>query len=156
MDKIVGIGDYVITDNCGDVIKTYALSSCVAVTAYDPFLHLAGMIHIALPTPMNQADGQCRPGYYATSGIPILIREMCTEYRSRRENLHVKLFGGAVSSRPDDYFKIGPKNIKAVREILIGMDLKIADAHIGGFISRSITMSVLTGEIEIAALSINF
>lgn len=156
MDKIVGIGEYVISDNPQDFIKTFALASCVAVTVYNPFIHLAGMIHIALPNPTDHENAQRRPSYYATSGIPILINTMCWEFRSRREDLRVKLFGGAVSLRTDDYFKIGPKNIKAVRETLLGMNLKVVNAQIGGAISRSITMSVLTGEIEIDALPINF
>ena len=156
MDKIIGIGEYVISDKPEDFIKTFALSSCVAVTVYNPSLHLAGMVHIALPKPTDLEEAKRRPGYYATSGIPMLIHKLCREYGSRREDLQVKLFGGAVSLRTDDYFKIGPKNIKAAQETLLGMDLKILDAHIGGTISRTITMSVLSGEIEIAALPINF
>jgi len=156
MDKIVGIGEYVISDDPEDILKTFALSSCIAVTVYDPLIHLAGMIHIALPTPSSQEEAECRPGYYASSGIPILIRKMCWTYGTQRENLQVKLFGGAVSVRTDDYFKIGSKNIKEVKEILLDMNLKILEAHIGGAISRTLTMSVQTGEIEIASLPINF
>lgn len=156
MDKIIGIGEYVISDAPEDFIKTFALSSCVAVAVYNPVIHLAGMIHIALPNPADLEETQRRPGYYATSGIPILIHKMCWGYGSQRKDLQVKLFGGAVSLRTDDYFKIGPKNLKAVREVLSGMDLKIVGAHIGGVISRSITMSVQSGEVEIAVLPINF
>ena len=156
MDKIIGIGEYAITDNPTDFIKTFALSSCVAVTVYNPFLQLAGMIHIALPNPADPEDAQRRPGYYATSGIPILIHQLCWQYGSQRQDLQVKLFGGAASLRPDDYFKIGSKNIKAVRETLSGMDLNIVEAHLGGVISRSITLSVFSGDIEIATLPINF
>ena len=156
MDKIIGIGEYVISHDPEDFIKTFALSSCVAVTVYNPFIHLAGMIHIALPNPADLEEAQRRPGYYASSGIPSLIHKLCWDYGSQREDLQVKLFGGAVSLRTDDYFKIGQKNIMAVRETLSGMNLKILDAHTGGGISRSITMSVLTGEIEIVALPINF
>ena len=156
MDKIIGIGEYVISNAPEDFIKTFALASCVAVTVYNPFLYLAGMIHISLPNPTDQEEAKRRPGYYATSGIPLLIHKLCRDYGSQRKDLQVKLFGGAVSLRKDDYFKIGPKNIKAARETLLGMDLKIMDAHIGGVISRTITMSVLSGKIEIAALPINF
>ena len=156
MDKIIGIGDYAISADPKDFIKTFALASCVAVTVYNPFLHLAGMIHIALPNSVDPEAVKRRPGYYATSGIPILIHKLCREYGSRREELQIMLFGGAVSLRTDDYFKIGPKNIQAVQETLFNMDLEIMDAHIGGIVSRSITMSVLTGEIEIATLPINF
>ena len=154
MDKIVGIGDYVISNNQADFIKTFALASCVAVTVYNPFLHLAGMIHIALPDFKTMEVIQSRLGFYATSAIPLLIDTMSSKFGSRREDLQVKIFGGAGSLRPDDYFKIGEKNIKAVRAALLGLNLKIVDAHIGGVISRSITMSVLTGEIAIYALPI--
>jgi len=156
MDKIIGIGDYVISDDPEDLIKTFALSSCVAVTAYNPFLHLAGMIHIALPNPADPEDAQRRPGYYASSGLPILINKLCWKYGSRRKDLQIKIFGGANSLRTNDYFKIGAKNIKAVREILLSMNLEIVDADIGGVISRSITMGVLTGKIKIVVLPINF
>ena len=156
MDRIVSIGEYVISNTPEDLIKTYALASCVAVTIYNPVMHLAGMIHIALPNPADPDEAQHRPGYYATLGIPILVDRLCLEYGSQRNELQVKIFGGAVSKRTDDYFNIGPKNIKAVREILLGMDLKIMDAHIGGAISRSIAMSVRTGDIEIVTLPFNF
>lgn len=156
MDKIVGIGDYVISNNPEDFIKTFALASCIAVTVYNPFLHLAGMIHIALPKPADPEEGLRRPGYYASSGIPIMIDKLIRSYGSQPKDLQVKLFGGAISLRTDDYFKIGPKNLKATREILLGMNLKIVEFHIGGAISRSITMSVQTGEIEIVALPIKF
>lgn len=156
MDKIIGIGEYVVSNAPEDIIKTFALSSCVAVTVYNPLIHLAGMIHIALPKPTDLYEAEHRPGYYAASGIPILIHKMCWGYGSQPEDLQVKLFGGAISLRKDDYFKIGPKNLKAVREVLSGMDLKIVDAHIGGVISRTLTMCVQTGEIEIAALPIKF
>jgi len=156
MDKIVGIGEYVISNVPEDFIKTFALSSCVAVTFYNPFIHLAAMIHIALPTPTNLEEAKRRPGYYATSGIPILIHKLCCRYGSQRKDLQVKLFGGAASLKTDDYFKIGPRNIKSVRETLSEMDLKVVDAHIGESISRSITMSVLSGDIEIVTLPLNY
>lgn len=156
MDKIIGIGEYVTSNASIDFIKTFALSSCVAVTVYNPFLHLAGMIHIALPNPTNLDEAERRPCYYASSGIPILIHKMCWDYGSQREDLQVKLFGGAVSLKRDDYFKIGPKNLKAVREVLSGMNLKSVDADVGGSISRTLTMCVLTGEIKVAALPIKF
>ena len=50
MNRIVGIGEYVISNAPEDFIKTFALSSCVAVTFYNPSIHLAAMVHIALPT----------------------------------------------------------------------------------------------------------
>jgi chemotaxis protein CheD len=154
MDKIIGIGDYAISNDPADVLKTFALASCVAITVYNPILHLAGMVHIALPFPANQEEAELRPWYYAASGIPLLIDKMTWEFGSRRENLQVKLFGGAESQNSEDYFKIGSRNVKAAQEIISRMDLRIAKAQTGGTLSRSITMSVQTGEIEMTTLPI--
>ena len=59
-----------------------------------------------------------------------MIHELSCRYGSQRKDLQVKLLGGAASLRTDDYFKIGPRNIKSVRETLSRLDLKIVDAHI--------------------------
>lgn len=154
MDKVVGIGEYAIS-NGEDSLKTFALASCVAITAYDPFRRGAGMIHIALPTPLTREDGERRPGYYATTGIPILLNSMCWKYGSKIDDLQIKLYGGAVSIKNDDYFHIGQKNIWAVRDTLSRMNLNVLDAQIGGTVSRSLKMDVLTGVILITTLPIN-
>jgi len=156
MDKIIGIGEYSISKNVEDVLKTFALASCVAITAYNPILRIAGMIHIALPTPTDREDGKRRPGYYATSGIPLLINKMGKEFDCKIEDLQIKFYGGASSIREDDYFKIGPRNLAAVRATLANMKLTVMEAQIGGTVSRSIEMDVRTGSIIMTTLRINF
>ncbi|TVY01022.1 hypothetical protein [Paenibacillus cremeus] len=66
--KVVGLGEIACSNNEEDTIITYALSSCVAVTAYCPINKVAGMIHIVLPKPNSEKDERHRPGYYATTG----------------------------------------------------------------------------------------
>lgn len=36
-EKIIGIGDFAISNDTTEILNTYNLSSCVAVTAYCPF-----------------------------------------------------------------------------------------------------------------------
>ena len=67
LELVVGIGEYRVSRQKNAVLKTYALSSCVAVTAYSPAQQAAGMIHIALPAPFTGAQGQLRPAYYAVT-----------------------------------------------------------------------------------------
>lgn len=156
MDKIVGIGEYAISNHQEDSLKTFALASCVAITAYNPLIKVAGMIHIALPTPSDREDGKRRPGYYATSGIPLLVNKMCKEYGCKIEDLQIKLYGGAQSIRNDDYFRIGQRNCSVVRDTLLGMKIKVLEAQIGGTVSRSLKMNVQTGLIIMTTLPINF
>ncbi len=65
MERIVGMGEYVVTDREEDVIRTFALASCVAVTVYSPRRKTAGMIHVVLPAPLSHTDERERPGYFA-------------------------------------------------------------------------------------------
>jgi len=49
MVKIIGIGEYAISSSEDDIIKTYALASCVGLVVYNPIAKIVGMVHIALP-----------------------------------------------------------------------------------------------------------
>lgn len=149
MNKIIGIGEYDISNSHGSLI-TYALSSCVAMTVYDPLTNSAGLVHIALPTPLTIEEGQRRPGYFATLGIPELIEKMHQKYGSKPKSLKIGIYGGALSIRKDDYFGIGQKNIEAVIKTISSLNLVISTAEIGEKVSRSITMDVLSGKILVS------
>ena len=154
MDRIVGIGDGIISNNIDEVIKTFALASCVAVCAYHPSKNIAGMAHIALPTNRSE-DKNSNPYYYADTAVPLLINNMCRRYNLSNNELDIKIFGGANSIRHDDVFNIGRSNIQAVRVALEKLELKCRMAETGGTISRTIEMSVSTGAIKVFTQPIN-
>lgn len=147
MDHVVGIGQYVISDNKEDFISTYALGSCVAVTVYCPSRSVAGMIHIALPNKLISGDRLYSPYYYADTGLPIFIREIIHRYGCDKRELTVGLYGGAKSLKKD-IFDIGPKNAETIKEILRSYNMYPAIDATGGNISRTIYMSVLTGGVD--------
>lgn len=146
MERIVGIGEYVISNHNCDVIKTFALASCVAVTVYSPINKTAGMIHIVLP---YQTDSRCdndkKPSYYATIGVPLLISKMCSQYGCIKNQLVIELFGGAKSSNKNDMFHIGQRNIIAVKNVLDNLCLHYIDTETGGMKSRTLELDVRTG-----------
>jgi len=146
MDKIVGIGDYIISKDEGDTIKTFALASCVAVTAYDMRKKIAGMIHMALPTPLEH--GNTKPGYYVTSGLPSLINDMHVKYDCNFEDLKIGVFGGSNSIH-GDMFNIGERNLSMTKKVIRNMGLRISFYEEGGTISRTIYLEVGTGSINI-------
>ena len=148
MDRFVGIGDFIISNNREDIIKTFALASCVAVTAYCSPSKVAGMIHIALPSPPYDIDIYARPGYYATSGLPLFINKMCSEYGCSKKDLRIDLYGGSNSIN-GDVFQIGKKNIAMVKKILMNMNLLYNIDETGGNVSRTLAMDVATGTVKI-------
>ena len=155
MYKIIGIGEYSVSNNPSEIIKTFALSSCVAITAYCPQKKAAGMVHVALPAYAgNEVPSKC--GYYAPSGIAALIGELYMKYGCKKEELIIQIYGGANSIIENDIFKIGEKNISAVVEILSDLGLAVQKAEVGGFVSRTVELHVATGEVNISTLPLKY
>jgi len=149
MNHIIGIGDYTVSDGQLDTIQTHALASCVAVTVYSKAKKAAGMIHVALPECIDEKHAKLKPGYYATTGVPLFFEKMCNDFGCLKSELHIELFGGANSIRENDLFKIGAKNIEAIKNIVAKMGLNYHLTGIGGNISRTIIMDVATGSIKV-------
>lgn len=149
MQKIVGIGEMVVSNNIEDTIKTFALASCVGVVAYSFSKKVGGMIHIALPKPFNSKEGDTRCCYYASTGIPRFINLMCKEYGCIKGELTISIYGGANSIRSNDIFNVGRKNLQAVRNILNEMNLKFNDTETGRNVSRTIELNVLSGQVKV-------
>ena len=150
MDLVVGMGDYAVTNREDDVLRTFSLASCVAVTAYSPLRRIAGMIHVVLPDPLSHMDGKERPSYFAQTGVPLLFNDMCYKYGCRKEELQIQLFGGADSIMEQDVFNIGLKNIRAVKLAISKLGLNVFKEDLRGGDSRTIAMVVKTGQIEVS------
>lgn len=150
MEHFVGMGEYIVTNGEEDVLRTFALASCVAVTAYSPAKKAAGMIHVVLPYPLEEKDRKERPGYFAETGVPLLIDTMCTKYGCRKEELIIQLYGGAESMLDKDIYNVGRKNIDAVKRALLNMGLMISKADLRGNESRTISMDVRTGTVAVS------
>jgi chemotaxis protein CheD len=151
MDKIVGIGEGIISNDEKDTIKTFALGSCVAITVYCSLNKIAGMAHVVLPSfdKPSRDSSNMNPYYYAATAVPFLINEICTNYGCFRNKLRIKLFGGANSIRINDTFKIGQKNIAVVKKILTDLNLLYCDKETGGTFSRTVYIDVSTGNTSV-------
>lgn len=149
MELIVGMGEYIISDNEDDIIRTFALATCVAVTVYSPMKKAAGMIHVVLPSPLDSKDTLERPGYFAVTGVPLLIDAMRRKCGCRKEELHIQMYGGADSMLCQDIYNVGKKNIDAVKHTLLAMGLTILKADLRGNESRTLAMEVKTGSVEV-------
>ena len=149
MELVVGMGEYIVTNKEDDIIKTFALASCVAVTVYSPVKRVAGMIHIVLPYPFDDRDRNERPGYFAETGIPLLLGDIQRKYACTKEELYIQIFGGADSKNKQDVYHVGKKNINAVKCVLNKMGLTIRYEELRGYESRTLIMEVKSGQIEV-------
>ncbi len=130
-------------------IKTL-LGSCIAVCIWDKRQHLGGINHYLLPEPQTPIK-KSEENKYACFAIPSLLRELKNRYHCRKEDLIVKIIGGASiyqSKELSQQLNVGQFNIQAAHEILKKFHLSITASHVGGLQGRQILFNTLTGELR--------
>ncbi len=143
----IGIGHIKTTATAGDEIKTYALGSCIAVILYDKKIKIAGMIHIALPdSAVNKEKSQSLPGYFADTGLPLLLKDF-KKLGGDRKSTVIKITGGSSIMDENKTFDIGKRNAIAVKRFLWKQGLGVMKEDIGGNISRTVSIEIDTGKV---------
>jgi len=150
---MLGVGDLGATNVQGEVVKTLALGSCVAVVLLDPKTRMVGMVHVALPdSKINREMAGEKPGYFVDTGIPSLIKRMTRlGCKGNGKGMVVKLAGGAKIMDPNNTFDIGKRNILAIKKILWANGMGAVAEDIGGSISRSVAVDVDSGRVVISS-----
>jgi chemotaxis protein CheD len=156
MERVIGLGEIVVSNQIGDVLKTYALGSCIGITIYSSFRKVGGMGHIVLPRPLDFRSGNEKPGNFASTGVPFLINKICSEFGCHKSELKINLFGGASSRNKKDIFQIGKRNSDEVIRILQLLNFEHINTDIGGAFSRTIEMDILSGNVKVTKQSIRF
>ena len=144
MDLYVKVGDCIVTSNPADIIKTFALATCVGVTAFARRTRTAGMFHAMLPQCPDQAAKMLRPFSYVDTGLPLFIRKLLAT-GCLRSDLEFKIYGGASSRAKEDIFKIGQRNLIQVEDIMVMNRLDYHLIDVGGHVSRTLVMEALSG-----------
>ena len=148
----VGVGEYAVSNKPGDVVKTLALGSCVGVIVLAPESKTVGLLHVALPdSSINKKRMEERPGMFADTGIPLLLKDMKKSGYNGSGKLIVKLAGGAAIMDPNNTFNIGKRNILAVKKILWQYKLGPRSEHVGDAISRTVSVEVDTGKVMLSS-----
>ena len=150
---ILGVGDLGASKGHDMVIRTYALGSCVAVVAYDLKAKVAGMVHVALPeSRINPARAGHKPGTFVDTGVDALLAAMAPlRGRSGKSGLVVKLVGGANVMDEKNFFAIGQRNVKALRQELTRHRIFPMAEDVGGSFSRTVSIQVATGRVFITS-----
>ena len=150
---ILGVGDFGASNKPGDVIKTLALGSCIAVVLLDPRSRSVGMVHVALPeSSIDRDKASLKPGYFADTGVDVLLEEMKRVSGAQNgKRFLVKLVGGAKVLDPNNTFNIGKRNELAIKKALWGLGMGQHAEDVGGHISRSVAVDVDTGRVIITS-----
>ncbi|MEN6373969.1 MAG: chemotaxis protein CheD [Smithella sp.] len=148
-DLIVGISDIKVSNNANDVIVTYALGSCIGVVVYDPLAKVGGMLHYMLPdSTLDQNKAKDNPAMFADTGIPLLFKT-CYKLGAEKKRMLVKAAGGASILDDTNYFRIGQKNIMAMRKIFWKNNVMIEKEDTGLNFNRTIRLEMSTGKVFI-------
>ena len=149
---LVGIGEYAVSNNVGDNVKTMALGSCVAVIFHAPKFNAVGMAHVALPdSSIGSERTKNLPAYFADSAIPVLINEFKKLGITKNSDLQIKLTGGATIMDPNGTFNIGKRNVLAIRKILWKYRLGARKEDVGKDFSRTVKVEVATGKMTVTS-----
>jgi chemotaxis protein CheD len=154
MEYIVGIGEYIISTNNEDIVKTFALSTCVAMVIYDQNKKILAMAHVLLPNASTDVDDEAhRTAKYADRAVYNVINEMKLKYNCNLKDFKISLYGG-VDSEVEDRFKVGERNLAVIKEILNDMNLRYEIVNTGGRVSRTLIAHTATGEVEVKSIPI--
>ena len=132
-----------------NIFQVY-LGTCLGVALYDKSTKIGGMIHILLPEPPGISSADF-PEKYASTGIPMLIREL-VNLGAIPENLEACLAGGALVgpvSRQDINLDIGGRSTDIAVSILKAFGIKTIKSETGGFFTCTLELNMDTGETSI-------
>lgn len=127
------------------------LGSCVAVTLWHPQLRIGGMCHYLLAKP-SAAHLKIRPDShndfrYASVVLKDMKRIM--QQYGKMPEYHIGLFGGGDMFPYTTTTSIGADNIAHAHRWLQQEKLRTIQEDTGGNISRSLSLIIATGEIQI-------
>lgn len=148
----VGLGEVKISANPTEVLVAYGLGSCVGVSAYDPVVHLGGMLHAILPERLNGAPPHASK--YVDSGLETLL-ESLRQAGARPERLQVRLAGGAKMIDVFDVYKtmpIGERNVQVAQNLLTAWRIKIQAKEVGGNVGRTLRLYIASGRMTVRSL----
>jgi chemotaxis protein CheD len=151
---ILGVGEIGAANEYGKIVKTFALGSCVALMLFSPTFDVVGMAHIALATSTTSPEkAHVLPGYFADTALPALINEMRAKgYRKPISQLLAKMTGGAqTGADTGNYFKIGEKNIAAIKTLLQTFGISLIGEDTGQSFSRTVFVQVGSKAVHVSS-----
>jgi chemotaxis protein CheD len=144
---VVGISDVKVSNNINDTLVTYALGSCIGVAVYDPMVKVGGLLHFMLPdSSLDAKKAGENPTMFADTGIPILFKA-CYKLGADKKRMVVKVAGGASILDDANFFRIGQKNITAMKKLFWKNNVLLNGEDTGSNYNRTVYVHVSTGKV---------
>ncbi len=132
------------------IIRTSGIGSCVVITLHDKENKIGAMAHPMLAEYIE--DGQGNLLRFVDYAVDAMLR-LLDQKGANKDNLKAKIIGGSNMFRAfdDNPKSIGTNNIRAVKEKLKKEGLNLVANDTGGSISRSVSLDIASGLVEIIA-----
>lgn len=143
----VGIADLGMGQGPEGTVVTHALGSCVGVFAFHPTTRLGACLHYMLP---QSNGGDADPYKFADTGLPLLIRSVVDNRRDARQ-LRLVAAGGATLHRDSEMFRIGQRNVAALKAFFWKHGLVLAAEDLGGDQARTARLDLRTGLVTVTS-----
>src|SRR6185436_10149203 len=110
---------------------------------------VGGLLHLMLPdSSLSPTKAGQQPAMFADTGIPTLFRA-AYQMNAQKHRVVICLAGGAQIMDQGGVFNIGKRNHEAVVKLFNQHGLAVHSMEIGGLVSRTISLSVRTGEVRL-------
>ncbi|KXH80004.1 chemotaxis protein CheD [Sporosarcina sp. HYO08] len=149
----VGIADMNVVGP-GGTIRTIGLGSCVGVVLYDEMKRIAGLLHVMLPNSELAKSTDFNKAKFANTGVPALIDALEAK-GARTSALRAKIAGGAQMFQlgSNESFRIGHRNIEAVKEELKRCRIPLIAEDTGGTNGRTIEFDTETSILHVRTVN---
>lgn len=149
MQVVVDIADLSVSKDPTATLITYSLGSCIGVAIWDPVVKVGGMLHYMLPeASLSPEKAKANPAMFADSGIPRLFKA-AYDLGATKQRIVTRIAGGSQLLDDEGTFNIGKRNYLALRKIFWKNGVMVASEHVGGAMSRTLTLDVATGRCSI-------
>jgi putative nucleotidyltransferase with HDIG domain len=145
----VASGSFEVGDTDSRLLQAF-LGTCVGVAVFDDTAGVGGLIHLLLPEPVS-AGSQDRPEKYATTGIPVFLKQLL-DMGATRENMKAVVAGGALVgplTSQDMSLDIGGRTTENAYIALHNAGIAIERAETGGFFTCCIQLDMQRWECSI-------
>jgi len=147
--KIVHVSDAKVSSNPDEVVVTFSLGSCIAVSLYDRATKIGGMLHFQLPeSRLDSERAKQKPFMFADTGMDKLIAKMVS-MGVNKNRLEVKIAGGAAMDTGPKGFDIGKRNHLAIRKYFWKKGILIDAEDVGGLAPRNMYLDIEDGTVTV-------
>lgn len=146
-------GEYYVT--ISDEAIVTVLGSCVSACIRDKVFGIGGMNHFMLPVGNDERLEMLKSATDATRYGNFAMEKMINDILKnggRRENLEVKLFGGARVIKNMSTMDIGKRNINFVREYIETEHIDLISEDLGDVFPRKVMYFPASGKVRVKRL----